>query len=469
MQNKKIFILLPDGVGLRNFAYTNFYNLGKSSGYDITFWNISAFDLEKLGLRQIKISDARLHPKTDILKKARSIIELRWSAKRADDKVYYTYQHRLSYKNSKETLKSLAVKWLTFRFGSQSGLKSIRKSLQQQERKTKYYHDCLETLKAEQPVLVLCTNQRTTMALAPIAAARDLGIPTVTFIFSWDNLPKANKVIEADYYFVWSNHMKSELLHYYPYVSENRVMVTGTPQFECHFNPSLIAPRKDFFNTYGLDPDKRYICYSGDDITTSPDDPAYLSDIADAIRELNNKGYNLGIIFRRCPVDFSTRFDDVLERNKDIITSIAPKWERIGAGWNTVLSTKEDMILQVNTIFHTEMVINLGSSMVFDYAAHGKPCCFINYDIPNSKFPNWSAQMVYDYIHFRSMPDNNAVIWLNSRDEIAKKLETVLSGNTDVVSHAQKWFEKINMHPPQDASSRILEAIDSIISQKHQL
>ena len=28
MKNNKIFILVPDGIGLRNFAYSEFYKLG---------------------------------------------------------------------------------------------------------------------------------------------------------------------------------------------------------------------------------------------------------------------------------------------------------------------------------------------------------------------------------------------------------------------------------------------------------
>ncbi|MEY3500835.1 MAG: hypothetical protein RL308_2504, partial [Bacteroidota bacterium] len=45
MSNNKIFILLPDGIGLRNFAYTSFYSLGKNQGFDIFFWNNTPFPL----------------------------------------------------------------------------------------------------------------------------------------------------------------------------------------------------------------------------------------------------------------------------------------------------------------------------------------------------------------------------------------------------------------------------------------
>ena len=69
--------------------------------------------------------------------------------------------------------------------------------------------------------------------------------------------------------------------------------------------------RTAFFSKYDLDPVKKYICFTGDDITTSPDDPLYLEDAAQAILELNKGDFHLGLIFRRCPVDFSNRYDSV--------------------------------------------------------------------------------------------------------------------------------------------------------------
>jgi hypothetical protein len=114
--------------------------------------------------------------------------------------------------------------------------------------------------------------------------------------------------------------------------------------------------------------------------------PVYLDDTAKAIRELNRNGHQLGIIFRRCPVDFSDRFDAVLEKNKDVVIPIVPKWKKIAEGWHTILPTKEDLILQMNTIFHTELVVNLGSSMVFDYVAFGKPCAYFNYNVANELY-----------------------------------------------------------------------------------
>lgn len=466
MQNNKIFILLPDGIGLRNFAYTNFYEIGINKGFDITFWNNTPFQLSELGFKEIKIHNARIHPITDFLKNAQIKIELSQNIKISKDSVYKSYLFPQTNKNFKSIVKKTIVDLLFLLNNSKKGLLKIKKNIALQERKTKLYFDSLATLKKEKPSVVFCTNQRATLAIASILAAQDLGIPTVSFIFSWDNLPKGTKIIYTDFYFVWSEYMKTELKYYYPNIKDEQIFITGTPQFESHFNKKILQSKEEFFVKYKLDSNKKYICFSGDDRTTSPNDPVYLSDTARAIRILNNKGYNLGIIFRRCPVDFSNRFDEVLEQYKDIITPLIPAWKKIGEGWNTVLSTKEDLVLQTNTIFHTELVINLGSSMVFDYVAHHKPCGFINYDVKNKQHPNWSVKKIYSLIHFRSMPSKEAVFWINSPNEIAETIEKMLSDDSEkVIKNAQLWFEKINQHSPELASERIWDAIAKIIDK----
>ncbi|MEK8180221.1 UDP-glycosyltransferase [Flavobacterium buctense] len=463
---KKIFLLLPDGVGLKNFAFTNFHAIGLERGNDITFWNNTPFDLNELGFKEIRFQNAKVHPLTDILKKAQTQIELNLSIKKSKDNVYDSYRFPFVYRDLKSSLKSVCTKGLVFWYNSEKGLNHIRKNIGKQERKTKLYFDSFETLQKEKPDFVFCTNQRTMLAVAPILAAQDLGIPTATFIFSWDNLPKATKIIETDYYFVWSDHMKNELLYYYPHLNKNQVLVTGTPQFETHTEKEIVLSKEVFFKEYNLDLSKKYICFSGDDVTTSPNDPTYLRDTALAVAQLNQKGYNLGIVFRRCPVDFSNRYNVVLEEFKDIITSVNPKWKKIGEAWHDILPTKEDLILQMNTIAHTEMVVNLGSSMVFDYVSFQKPCAYINYDVPNEQFPDWAVKNIYKFIHFRSMPNSNAVLWVNSPAEIEDCLVKGMGNEAnDVIVNAQQWFEKINQHPTELASERIWTAIETITKE----
>ncbi|RMA57987.1 glycosyltransferase family protein [Ulvibacter antarcticus] len=462
IESKKIFLVVPDGVGLRNFVYTSFAKIGAEKGWDITYWNNTPFDFTEFGLQEVRLS-GKVAAQTDLYKRARKEIELQIFEQQFQDDIYKKYTFKPASDSFKKKLKNYLVRRYIQKYKGEN-LYKLREKIKDSERKTAYYKNCVATLKQHKPEIVFSTNQRPVNAISPIVAAQDLGIPTATFIFSWDNIPKATMVIETDYYFVWSEHMKQELLTYYPYVKEEQIYITGTPQFEPHFNKNSLVSRTEFLTENKLPKDKEYICYSGDDITTSPHDPQYLEAVALAVRKLNAEGRNLGILFRRCPVDFSDRFDLVLETYKDIIYKLPPKWEKKGGAWNTVVPLKEDIAHQANTINHSAFVVNVGSSMVFDYICHNKPCAFINYN-PEEVPIQVDIHTIYKYVHFRSMPTPEAVVWFNNTDEISEKIEKMLSGTPEILKGAQQWFEKINLHPPQEASQRIWNSIDQIVDK----
>jgi len=437
--SKKAFVFLPDGVGLRNFALTNFNEIGKSLGYEIVYWNNTPFKIkDELGFEELKIEKQQLHPMTTIFTRARKRAELNVFDKKFKETVYNTYNFPQSYKGIKNAFKSLYVDFLVATKSSEKGVVSIREKIKKFERATPKYDYCKKQLQEHQPDFVFCTNPRPTQAIAPILAAQDLGIPTASFIFSWDNLPKATTLIEPDYYFVWSDYMKNELLQYCPYVKTEQVLVTGTPQFESHFDENLLQTKEAFFKAHNLDLAKKYICFSGDDIVTSPLDQYYLEDLAISVQELNQQGYQLGIIYRKCPVDFTSRYDAILKRYEDVIVSIDPLWRPVGKSWNEIMPTKEDFALQANICEHTEFVGNIASSMVFDFVAHDKSCLFFDYEQPQLKNSIRDIGQNYKYIHFRSMPNKDAALFVYDKKELTAIVKAILDGNKSNVSIGKK-------------------------------
>ncbi|PPK95094.1 hypothetical protein LY01_01847 [Nonlabens xylanidelens] len=462
----KIFVLLPDGVGLRNFAFTDFKEIGEQMGFEVVFWNNTIFPLqEELGFKEVVISNAGLHPLTGVLSRARKRVELSLSRKRTNDKVYDTYKFPLRWKGIKEGLKNLIVFYYQNFRSSKSGLEKLLIKIDDKERSTDRYKELKSQLEEHEPVMVFSTTQRATMGIAPILAAKDLGIKTATWVYSWDNLPKGMSTITTDAYFVWSELMKKELLEYYPETKNAAIHITGTPQFEPHYNEGIIKTKEAFFKDHSLDLQKRYFCFSGDDYTTSPLDQYYLEDCAQAVEKLNSEGYNLGIIYRKVPVDFTGRYDAVLEKYKDVITSIEPLWKPVGKEWNQIMPTKEDFERLVNTCFHSEFVVNIGSSMVFDFAIHGKSCIYPNYEQPQLTPSLSNIKHVYEYVHFRSMPDvEKAVIWAKSKSEIYECIKDLLDQKISSVVESNDWFEVVN-HPesPEKASERIWDGIKEMV------
>jgi hypothetical protein len=463
--SKKIFVFFPDGVGLRNFAFTHFKEIGEQRGHKIVYWNNTVFSLkEELGYDEVKIENHRIHPLTPIYSRIRKHIELNVSRKRFNDDVYPTYKFPFSYSGIKNTLITFFIKFLIGLNSSEHGVIRIRRRINALERSTSKYKYCIAQLQEHKPDLVFCTTQRATQSIGALLAAQDLGIPTVAFVYSWDNVPKAMQVVETDYYCVWSDLMKEEVLKYYPFIEDTQVIVTGTPQFEPHYDTSLLQSRVEFFAQYNLDTAKKYICYSGDDETTSPLDQFYLEDLAHAVRSLNSKGENLGIIYRKCPVDTTKRYDAVLEANKDIIVALDPLWKAMGTQWNEILPTKQDLAMLYNVCEHSELVTNVCSSTVFDFIVHNKSCIYFNYEQPQLKKGIRDIGQNYNYVHFRSMPSPNAAVFCTDKKDLEYHVKQILDGKLSNVVECKKWYEIVAGKNPTQASVHIWNTIDEIFN-----
>lgn len=465
---KKVFILLPDGIGLKNFAFSEFPKIGADKGYSVVFWNRTPFNLLELGLNELKLPDFKPSFLTSVLKTVKSYIYLDFFTGNFSDDTFQSYKQKKLYSLSepKSFLKLILFYFFyyLFRIFGRTKIQSLINTI---ERRTKYYSACKSQLLVEKPSFIFCTNQRPVTGISPLLAASDLGIPTSTFIFSWDNLPKATMVVQTDYYFVWSDYMNDEILKYYTEIKDSQIMVIGTPQFEFYFDDNNIIPEEEFYTQNNLNSDREYICFSGDDITTSPYDPVYLRDLATSISLYNQKSEKkLGIIFRRSPVDLSNRYQSVLDDFKDLIFPIDPVWISFGNVWNEIMPTREDIKLLTSTVYYSKFVVNLGSSMVFDFIIYGKPCFFVNYN-PNIEDSFWSVEKIYKFIHFKSMPSKDSVIWIDDLNSFKDKIELVLDSETNMdLSETYKWFDKIISIPPSETSSKCWEHIIKIIESK---
>lgn len=286
-----------------------------------------------------------------------------------------------------------------------------------------------------EPDLVFITHQRVPELIPLCLAASYRKIKTISAIFSWDNLPKARLPIRTDYYAVWSEHMKAELLDFYPEIDSDQIFTTGTPQFDFYSKPELIIPREEFAKKYKLDPSKKWVLFSGDDEITSPHDPDYLGDVAEALSPESG----IQILFRQVPVTTPERYQSVMEKYP-IITHIPPQWKK-GQSWISFFPLFEDIQLLMNLCFHCHTVLNIGSTMALDFTFFDKPGIFLKYDsVPNS---NWSTRVVYQFQHFRSMGDLDAVITIESKEEILYKVNLAINFPETVATERAKWKNRI--------------------------
>ncbi len=461
----KILFLVPDGVGIRNYLYSDIIKNLKYKN-EICIWSplpAEAFnDVEKLHEIKLNYQFLKLYPEgflTRVLRESATFDRLILNSKKTNNPTILS-----NWNYNPKTFKQKLLNFIAQKIGDWASKNENRILKLEAKAKTnwdaKIINNYIQKLKNLNPTSIFITHQRVA-ALMPICiAAKELGIPVVTAIYSWDNLPKARLAVEADKYLVWSNYMKEEMQLYYPEIDPSKVVVTGTPQFEFYTQKNRIVSRENFAKNNKLNPNKKWICFSGDDAKTSPYDPMYLEDLAKSISKMNEVDKPL-IIFRRCPVDYSNRYNTILNKYNDIIIAINPLWNipKEGQNWGYVFPKYEDINLQVNLAFHCELVVNLGSTMAHDFAIYNKPCFYLNYNPVINK--NWSVEMIYKFQHFRTMKNLEAVGWLNSKEEIKNQLNKVLKDNVNIASDKTKWLQVVTKQPLNESSQLIAKEISS--------
>ncbi len=454
----KILFLVPDGVGIRNFLYSKvLYYLKETT--EIIIWSPlpkTAFShVEELHNISINYKSIKLDSESFLsrfFRESTTYARLIINSKKQKNKTILLNWRRP--KNNKKLLvlyifaellgRIISNNYKLVLFFEKIGVKNWSNT-----KIEKYQRELLEL----GPNSIFITHQRVAGLMPICLAANRVKIKTSTAIYSWDNLPKARLCVKANYYLVWSSWMQQEMKDYYPEIEESKVLCVGTPQFEFYSQDDMLVDRQIFASAHGLDSNKKWICYSGDDITTSPHDPVFLRDVAKAISNIDE----VQIIFRRCPVDFSNRYDDVLEEYNQLIIPIDPIWNNKSANWVGYFSTLEDISLQVNLANHCNSVINLGSTMAHDFATQNKPCLYLKYD--PVKDIDISINSIYSFQHFRSMIGLEAVLWINSKEEILEKVQQSLKSPNSVAVDRQKWLEKIVLHPLNKNSLNIAKAI----------
>jgi hypothetical protein len=206
---------------------------------------------------------------------------------------------------------------------------------------------------------------------------------------------------------------------------------------------------------------RKVVCFSGDDTRTSPFDPEYLEDLANSLM-LFTENTRPQILLRRCPVDVSGRFDSIVKKYKSIIKEAPPIWnfDKEGDNWQLIYPNYKDIALLVNTVFHSDVVINVGSTMAHDFAMFSKPAIYLNYNPVISQ--EWNIETIYKFQHFKSLNNLSPVYWLNSKDDTVNVLNEALnsSKNTKQIIDGQKWLDIISNHR-KTASQNIVNHLNN--------
>ncbi|HEV8722666.1 MAG TPA: hypothetical protein VGW77_18765 [Candidatus Binatia bacterium] len=463
----KYLLLIPDGVGIRNFLFSSFIDLLLEKGKVVVWHALPSVSIAPLRERwgcRVKwepLQEFDDAPAVRFLRQSKMFAQLFWHN---DGHLEQLLRNRLASGDWKSWFFKQSAKSLGRLSAGPWRMAWLERCYIQCASRGDWMPQVESYLRAEKPDVVFCTHQRAYRAVPGMLAARKLGIPTATFIYSWDNLPKGEMAVTSDYFFVWSQAMQDELLRYHTNVTASQVFVVGTPQFEPYFNSAMIESRDQICQSLGLDPSRPIVCFSGSAIPTSPYDPIYLGDLA-AVFNAMPELVRPQILFRRCPVDFSKRYHEVLCKHPEIAES-KPAWVPCKDGdWSQIVPTLEDVRLLTNVVRHCDMVVNLGSTMAMDFAVMDKPGIYIDYD-PSSVegLQQNSIHAVYRQPHFRSVHRFQPVYWVKSQEQLGDTVLHALARPEEKAEARRQWLKELVMEPFSEASARCCQALRRVVA-----
>lgn len=448
---KKILFIIPDGIGIRNYLYSDLFSKLHEEGVQIYLLH----NLESRIIDYVK-EEKNIPFGEEPLRKVR---ETRFQQFLRETSTY----GRLKYNADLKQNPTILTNWFKIKnnpikrafqkiteiagntISSYEGIKYLEETNRLKWRRNPAFDGFKSDLSRIQPDFIFITHQRVSNLEPLCLAASDLNIPTLTAIFSWDNLPKARLPLRTDWYAVWSDYMKVEMSDYYPEIPQNKVVVVGTPQFDFHFNKDLIQSREEFANEFGLDVSKKWVLFSGDDELTSPHDPAYLEDVAHALEDNSD----VTILFRQVPVCTVARYQKILDQFDNIV-HIPPKWKK-GEHWMSFYPLFDDVKLLMNLCFHCEFSVNIGSTIGLDFSYFEKPTVFLAYDAIHDG--EWTTDTVYQFQHFKSFMGMDAVVFAKEKTQLKQLLEQLLQKPEDFATQKGKWRDKIASNRPDNLSS----------------
>lgn len=425
-----VALLLPDGVGVRNFVLGSFAERVAEAGPVLALHALSDDLVARYAPSTPDYDWQPLYPAvpgrvSELLASATGYAHMYWARtaamqRRLGQRVTAPTRGRRAMIRTARALGRLAAR--------PSGIAMLERLHHATVVRSDAYAHYHALFARTRPGVLFCTQQRAPLAAAPVLAARALGIPTAAFIFSWDNLSSKQRIAAPfEHYCVWSDAMRDELRRFYPEVPPARIHVLGAPQFDPYADADVLWTREAFCRRVGADAHRPIICYSGGDTGTCPDDAHHVALLLRLIREGRIPG-SPQVLLRPSPVDDGRRYEAV-RREFPELRYLPPAWVHTVPGdWSRVAPLPEDVALLANVTHHCALNVNVASTMTLDFALRDRPVVNVAFDVtapPPLGRP--LRDVYYRYEHYAPVVAIGAARMAYDADDLARHVTAYLA------------------------------------------
>lgn len=432
-KDQNLGLVITDGVGFRNFVLSTFLDKAQQQFREIIIFSglpISAYpDLDRNVFTILELpvfKEKRINWFWRKLKEVAHLQKHKSNPGIADNL-------KMNYKSGflPRALLVKAIYGISSLFHTEKNIKwyeQLQQASFANDAVVKEYGNLLQQNKLD---VLFFTHQRPPFIATLAYWAKKFQIPTVAFIFSWDNLASKGRMAATfDHYLVWSQLMKDELLRFYPSTSKKSVQIVGTPQFEPYVLEKYTTSQETFEAKFGLKPNLKTICYSCADKSIGANDTLVITTIAQAIRDRKLKGCQL--LVRTSPAESEHRFEEVKKLYPEIYWNY-PKWrltrDNHPEPWSQRIPTQDDITTLKSILQYSDVNVNMCSTMSLDFMHFDKPV--INTVFGNKTNGLYDDQRFLNYEHYDNVLKSGAVKVAKNSTELISHLKHYLQTPTD--------------------------------------
>jgi hypothetical protein len=458
---KNLGVVITDGVGFRNFILSDFIHEAKQDFDKVIILSCLpkyVFDKVNVDCEIIELNVFEESSKTWFFRKAKEVAHLQLHKKNN-----FGIQDNLNITRSKsKSLRGYVTRFI-FKFTSvvtsEKWIQNFNKCQQNSFRNNSITKEYNGILLKEKIDILFFTHQRPPFIAPLIYAAEKLNIKTAAFIFSWDNLASKGRMAgNFNFYLVWSDLMKDELLQFYKTVNENQVEVVGTPQFEPFSQQKFGYSKETLIAKFKLDSQKPIILFTCND-SSSKNDPIYLDLLAGFI-ENSQLQKDVNLIVRTSPAEEPERFKAIAEKYKFIVWNF-PDWtvkrENHQESWSQRVPSLDDLNDLKSLLNHCDLNINVLSTITLDSFVFDKPV--INPVFGNDKNGMYDDQRFLNYKHLSKLVDADASHIVKNEQEFLVAVNKILQNGDDKAIQRNEFLTLQIGKPLPETSKRIAQTL----------
>lgn len=317
-------------------------------------------------------------------------------------------------------------------------------------------------LREIQPSVLLSTGPFQFEQPAVFAAARKLGIPTLAYIPSWDNIStKARMVFDYDGYIVWSDQEKEELHETYPLSRDRPVYVCGAPQYDIFFQEKFHRSRAEFCAGQQLDPNLPIIVYA-------IGSPNFLKEHHGAMHLAKQvEDGVLGdvqMVVRPHPIHDNAEMQEFFRGFSRVRLQSSPN---AGRKLSERSQDTAQIIEWVNTFRHADVVVNLSSTVTIDAAIFDKPVVNLDFDPqPGQTDQQLIKDVNHLWTHFKPIAESGGIRLVNDFSELIEAVRLYLKNPELDSAKRRSIAEYVCGHLDGRSGERMARAIIDFVHRR---